>query len=72
MAEHRICINCDHWRYYHAEQGYSEVTPSVNVAVFCVLGHWKIDPYLADQERYRKFLLSAETCTDFSPVKEEG
>ena len=62
------CIDCIHWYFYGGSPDYSELTPGENWESRCRKGHWKMGVYDDDQISYRKKLLMARNCADFSRV----
>jgi hypothetical protein len=70
MSEPRTCLFCEHFYLRPAQPGYSEYTPSEAIELRCVKRHWELEPYETTLPEFRRMLLKAETCADFSRMQE--
>jgi len=62
----KTCILCDHIHINSAEGGYSEMTPGCDMSIYCGKDHWSVDIYTDYVEDYRRKLLKAQSCLEFT------
>lgn len=61
-----LCIYCQHFYMWEAEQEWSEVTPGSDLEIGCAKGHWRVNNYSITTQQYRGYLEMANTCKDVS------
>lgn len=68
----RTCIECKQFKFFAGSPGYSEYTPGFDWNASCGKDHWRLDgnDYPTEDE-YRRALLTARSCSDFSRFKVE-
>lgn len=64
------CMFCEFFYFIAADWGYGEYTPGSDMHMGCDIDHWKLDLYHDYDGSFRRKLLSAETCEDFSAREE--
>lgn len=70
----RVCCACKYWIYKpgsEGEPGYSEWTPGSPgylPEMKCAMGYWEFDFERASELEYRKTMLKALDCKDFTPA----
>lgn len=62
ITANATCINCKYWNF---DSGI-DCLPDNGWESFCSEGHWHIDGFGIDHDKYRQQLLSARKCNDFS------
>lgn len=66
MSE-RTCLDCEFWKWYTADPGYSSLTPGSDASMYCGKGHWMLDMWSDERSTVRSNIKAAETCPDFKP-----
>jgi len=67
----RLCIFCQHFRFYSGEPAYSELTPGADMVLKCAKGYWNAREFISEDD-YRTEMLRARTCKDWKPVDLEA
>jgi len=60
------CIMCEHFRFDPGCGDYSELTPGEDWCASCAKNHWTLEGYNVYTDQWRKTILKAGDCPDFS------
>lgn len=67
--EEQLCLFCKRFTMVAEEPDWSDVTPGSNFEMYCSKNHWDFDTRKASEDDFRKTLLTAEDCKDYTFFK---
>lgn len=68
----RTCLDCRHWHFYGGSQGYSEMTPGMDMEIRCTRGHWGLlNLEGRSQQGFRETVARGADCNDFTALTEK-